>query len=120
MKRRFPDTPVSDPVLGALAPDSVAQILGTGYMRFEAPSGIHGLAKRDGTRLDVLAVLATKPRSGQFKRFIRECQDYYETVCVWEDWNPIVGRTLERFGFSPEIEIQYNEPVRGWRWDKKA
>lgn len=110
------------PVLGPVEPDPIGLILGTGYMRFEAPCGVDGLAKTDaieGGRIDILAVHARTPGKGQFREFIQQCKQHYGTICVWEDWNPAIGPALQRYGFTPETEIQGNgEAVNGWRWDR--
>lgn len=114
------------PVVGKLAPDAASDLLGTGYKRFESPTGIQGLAKANTgryiSRLDLLAVVASKPGTGQFRRFVAECQAMYNTVCVWESWNPILGRALAKYGFYKALECDGDtyEPVSGWRWDKRS
>lgn len=119
--KQYPDTARTDPVLGILDDDPIALVLGTGYMRFSSPSGIDGLAKRDGTRLDILAVIATKPGTGQFRKFISRCKVRFETVCVWHDFNPQIGEALARYGFHPETDIAADgETLTGWRWDALA
>lgn len=111
--------PLQPFVLGEnIEPDWMAQILGTGYMEFHAPCGIDGLAKEREDRLDVLCVFAQTVGTGQFREFIRRAQAQYRTVCIWEDWNPIIGLALARYGFAMEIEIQGDgEIIHGWRWD---
>lgn len=74
-------------------------MLGTGYSKFESSLGVHGLAKVSEARIDILAVVATKPGKGQFRRFIAAAKNAYQTVVVWEDWNPIVTAALQRYGF---------------------
>jgi len=104
--------------LGEMIPDPVGVVLGTGYMRFESACGIDGLAKVTGDRLDILAVAARTTGKGQFRKFITLAKQEFKTVCVWEDWNPILGPALARYGFTPEKEIQADgEVVDGWRWD---
>lgn len=105
-------------VLGRTEPDPAGLILGTGYERFESPTGIDGLAKENGDRLDVLAVYAREHGQGAFREFIRLAKKEYRTVCVWLDDNPAIGPALQRYGFTPETEIQPDgEIVTGWRWD---
>ncbi len=82
-----------------LIPDPISDMLGTGYKRFESSVGINGLAKVSGKRLDILAVIARTPGKGQFRRFIAAAKNAYETVAVWEDWNPVIGEALQRYGF---------------------
>ena len=106
-------------LLGVVEHDPVGQMLGTGYMRFQSPNGLGGLAKWTDERLDLLAVHAFVEGRGQFRDFIAAAKREYKTVCVWEDWNPIVGQALARYGFSRETEIQGDgEVITGWRWDK--
>lgn len=106
-------------LLGVVAPDQIGQILGTGYMRFQSPNGLGGLAKWTDERLDLLAVCALAEGRGQFRDFIAAAKLKYQTVCVWEDWNPIVGAALARYGFKRETEVQGDgEIITGWRWDK--
>jgi hypothetical protein len=107
------------PLLGTVEPDQVGQILGTGYMRFASPIGLCGLAKWSDERLDLLAVDAHPPGQGQFRAFIAAAKQVYKTICVWEDWNPVVGEALARYSFQRETEIQGDgEVLTGWRWDK--
>lgn len=97
----------------------VSEILGDDYQQFFAPCGCKGLAKEKDGRLDILAVDALQPGSGQFREFIRLAKLHYRTVCVWLDMNPIIGQALARYGFTPETEIQADgEIITGWRWDK--
>lgn len=105
--------------LGPTEPDPVGVILGTGYHRFKSPSGIAGLAKWGGGRIDILAVVSRSKGSGQFREFIRQCKAQAPIVCVWFDNNPLVGRALERYGFHPceETDDAHGERLIGWRWD---
>lgn len=107
------------PLMGEFESDPVGAILGTGYMRFQSPGGIGGLAKWSDDRLDLLAVHASVEGKGQFRDFIAQAKLVFKTICVWEDINPIVGPCLARYGFTREIEIQgWGEAVEGWRWDR--
>ena len=80
--------------------DPFGEMLGTGYKRFESSVGINGLAKVTGKRIDILAVVATRQRTGQFRRFIAAAKNAFDVVAVWEDWNHVVGDALHRYGFS--------------------
>ena len=93
-------------LLGAVEPDPIGQMLGTGYMRFQSPDGLGGLAKWSTDRLNLLAVHASVPGKGQFRDFIAKAKLEWKTICVWEDWNPLVGQALARYGFQRETEIQ--------------
>lgn len=107
-------------LLGETEPDPVGAILGTGYYRFSSPVGIDGLCKVNGGRLDLLAVISREPSKGHLREFLRQAKEHYRTVCVWHVDNPALGPALERYGFTPETEIQPDgEIVPGYRWDKK-
>ena len=106
-------------VLGQINRDPVNEILMTGYSRFESPTGIDGLAKERGDRLDLLAFNALIPGTGQFRRFIQRCKSEYETVCIWEVWNPMLHEVLPRYGFRAysERDRDTGAPLEGYRYD---
>lgn len=99
-------------------PDPVGQILGTGYYRFESPLGICGLARIVGNELDLLAVVAERPGCGQFRRFINAAKVKFESISIWEDWNPVVGSALAKYGFLLATRTEKGETNTGWRWEK--
>jgi hypothetical protein len=109
-------------VLGIVTPDAVALMLGTGYERFVSPTGISGLARVSGKRLDILAVNAIRRGTGQFRSFIARAKQEYETVCVWEIANPLLDIVLPRYGFRRVLEIdeRTGEWIDGHRYDKEA
>lgn len=99
--------------------DPVGEILGTGFCRFVSPTGVEGLAKSEGDRLDVLAVFCRTPGRGCFREFMRRARARFVTVCVWEDWNPVVGDALVRWGFRRVQQVEPDgEIITGWRWDR--
>lgn len=96
-------------------PDPIGDMLGTGYKRFESSVGINGLAKVTGKRIDILAVVATRQRTGQFRRFIAAAKNAYDVVAVWEDWNPVISEALQRYGFRRTWQHEeYGARVAGW------
>ena len=113
---------MTNPILGAIKPDPYAIILGTGYDQFDSPLGINGLFKEEdgGERLDLLCVIAHDPGNGSFRKFIHAAMKQYQTICLWSIINDGLVPILERYGFSPEIDIDsFGEPCIGFRWDKK-
>lgn len=106
-------------VLGLTNPDPVGELLGTGYLRFQSPTGIDGLAKENGDRLDLLAINALIPGIGQFRRFIRRCKREYETICIWEVWNSWLPEVLQQYGFRAHSEKDRDtgERLEGYRYD---
>ena len=104
-------------LLGTLKPHWAGQLLGTGYQEFFSDTGIDGLAKESGPRLDILAVRATNKREGQFREFIAKAKHEYQEIYVWEDWNPLIGKALARYGFVRCTETQSDgEILEGWNW----
>ena len=107
--------------MGTRKVDPAGQILGTDYDRFESLLGIDGLAKETGDRLEILAVLARNAGTGQFRRFIAECKRHYKTVCIWEDWNPLVADALLRYGFRrSSTHTVEGELLIGWKWELQS
>lgn len=105
-------------LLGKTEPDPAGEILGTGYMRFQNPKGVGGLAKWTDERLDILAVHSMVEGKGMFKKFVHDAKSLWKTICVWHDWNPLIGEALAKYGFKREVEIDgRGEILEGWRWD---
>lgn len=99
--------------------DPIGEALGTGYMRFVANSGLEGLAKEAGDGVEILAVIAPTPGSGQFRDFIEAAKANYQHVSIFEIWNRTMVNTLSRYGFAPfDGKGQFGESVTGMRWEK--
>ena len=112
---------MTHPVLGLVTRDKYANLLGTGYYAFVALNGLSGLVKEspDGERLDLLAVVSEKDRSGTFRAFIATAKAHYRTICVWEVFNEFLPEVLLRYGFTPEVEPEGSGEIKtGFRWDK--
>lgn len=108
-------------VLGVTAPDPAGLILETRFLRFVSPTGIEGLARATGDRLDVLAVVNPTGLRGRFRAFIDAAKLEYRTVCVWAIENPIVDQALRRYGFTPDVEIdQFGVTQKLLRWDRPS
>lgn len=105
-------------VLGVTSPYWASELLGTDYDLFESPTGIRGLAKENGDRLDILAVDTTEEGKGQFRNFIIQCKKEYQEIYVWEVWNLIVEQALERYGFEYVKEFQIDKEVEGLMWKR--
>lgn len=97
--------------------DAIGKILGTGYNRFSTDHGIKGLAKVNHTRLDLLAIVASRPGTGQFRDFIEDAKKHFDEIVVWEVWNKNLEATLLRYGFGKEVDTDCGEvlPVLVWR-----
>lgn len=103
-------------ILGKKFPDPIGKLLGNGYERFISPLGVSGLVTESPDRLDIFAIDAMKPGTGQFRQFIAEAKQRYKTICIWNLWHPWLASVLERYGFVPETEIQMGSTVTGMRW----
>lgn len=106
-------------VLGPLLPDLTSMILGTGYSRFESATGVRGLAKVHGCRLDLLVVDACQPGTGQFRAFVDTAKREFETIYLWEVWNATLGLILQRYGFRAcrEADLETGEMLDGYCYD---
>ena len=105
-------------ILGPTETDPLAQMLGTGFCRFHSPLGIKGLARENPGKLELLAVDATHPGTGQFREFVKQLKNCYPVICVWFDWNPLVGPMLARYGFTKHSEIDSRgETLEGWKYE---
>jgi hypothetical protein len=103
------------PVVGELVPFAVST--GTAFCTFNTPT-VHGLARVDEKRIDLLAVVALVSGRGDFGRFIDELKASYETICVWEIWNEGLKAMLLRRSFKAVREEVDGDLVQGVRWDK--
>ncbi len=99
-------------------PDPAGVLLGTHYEQFTSCTGLTGLMLEKGKELHLLVVIATRPRKGQFREFIRLAKEQYETICVWELWNENLAKALERYDFKPTTDFDDGEWLTGYRWDK--
>lgn len=106
-------------VLGKTSPDPIGILLGSRMQRFTSPTGIEGLARAAGDRLDVLAVINPTQERGRFRTFIAEAKIEYKTICVIAVENPVVHSALMRYGFTPDVEIdQFGDTQEMLRWDR--
>ena len=106
-------------VLGTITPDPIGVMLNTRMQRFVSPSGIQGLARENGDRVDILAVYNPDGTPGRFRVFIEQAKIEYRTICVWCIENPIAHDALLRYGFTPDVEIDhfgYTQELL--RWDR--
>lgn len=105
--------------LGELQPDGVSLILGTGMSQFVSPYGVAGLAKITDKRVDILAVQAAIPGTGQFRRFIHECKKEFDFIGIWAIFNPVLISILHRYGFHPYQDVFVGgEIIEGMVWKK--
>lgn len=106
-------------VLGKTAPDPIGVALGTGYSKFQSPLGLDGLYKIKEGSLHLLAVVATQPGTGQFRKFIEQAKTEFPAICIWEVHpESVLNATLPRYKFVPALDIQIGEFIHGFRWDK--
>lgn len=112
-------------VLGETRPDPIGEMLAemfktenTGFIQFQNSFGISGLAKEvDGT-LEILAVEASEPGTGQFRKFINLAKNTYPRILILEVWNKTLDKTLERYGFTKWEAVEEGEKLTGREWKK--
>lgn len=78
----------------------LTEIMNTGYSEFESSTGINGLAKIEDMTLSLLAVHATKKRTGQFRKFINQAKRKFKRIEILEVWNLGLRDVLVRYGFT--------------------
>lgn len=77
----------------------ICDLFESGYSAFQSSTGLNGLAKIENGTLSLLAVNATKERTGQFRQFIRQAKWKYKEIEVVEVWNEELRSALLRYGF---------------------
>ena len=85
-------------------PSAISEYLDTGYSEFISTAGINGLAKFEGDTISLLAVNATKQRTGQFRKFINQAKRIFKQIEITEVWNPELQNALIRYGFSKDSD----------------
>ena len=103
-------------LLGAISRDPVGEALGSEYKRFVSKNGMSGLVKVDGDRVDFLAISSVKQGHGLFRKFIADAKRQYQTIAVWEIWNPLVKKSLQRYGFYSVCYLDDGHTVYGMKW----
>jgi hypothetical protein len=104
-------------------PDPGALSLKGDFRRFESRQGIEGLMRlTHGDReIELLAVRATQPGTGQFRRFIAACQTKFDRVAIWNVWNGELPAILQRYGFTPCEQTEADgEKMEGLAWRREA
>jgi hypothetical protein len=104
------------PVLGMLSPDPYADLLNTGFYRFESKSGLCGLARKIDDGIEILVVDAHPPGKGQFRQFITDCKREYASILIIEILNPWLSGVLARYGFTQWSGLKEMEYLEGMLW----
>lgn len=101
-------------------PNEFGILLKSPFDNFESSCGIYGLARLSlkETRLDILAVVADAPGTGQFREFIRLAKLRFLTIGVWDIWGDNLKHTLARYGFTDSILDLDDEKTHGMLWTK--
>lgn len=111
---------VKSKTLGVMTTDHIGALLGmTGqgaYMQFRSRHGIGGLARVSRHGVDLLAVLSSKPGTGQFTAFLKDLTREYSQVTFWLVDSPLLRVILTNHGFYQVAEIQHGAMVPGMRW----
>ena len=92
---------------------------GSRFVQFtSAKHQVEGLIHQTDTHLEILAIRSLEPGNGNVHRFIDECKQEFQTISVWEVWNPDFYKALRRWGFRPCKTIEDGKKVKGLRWSK--
>lgn len=94
-----------------------------GYRHFKTYLGVEGLARVIGSDLEILAVNATKPGTGQFRKFVVEAKTRFSSITLWTIMNDELMPILARYGFGPCVGPDVNldgttSIAEGMRWRK--
>lgn len=87
------------------------------FMAFTHSAGCDGLARSDNIHLEILAIHAKNPGTGQLREFIKQAKARFATITVFEIMNQRLEEALTRYGFRV-VFVQNLEPrpVRAMRW----
>lgn len=101
-----------------LGRDPIGIALGSHYQHFRSPHGCHGLAwLNDKGVLEILALDADEPGTGQCRAFIAACKEAYRRVTVLHVDNPLLRDALKRWGFRPYSRRNPDgEKLTGWTY----
>lgn len=103
------------PLLGPIRPDPAANILGTGFVRFDAPR-FEGLCRfTTPDTLDILAIVSKTPRCGHLGKFIKKLKGHFHTIRIYEIGNKHLFEALSvAHGFTPFTEYGVSGPNLQW------
>lgn len=102
-------------------PDCISELLGTGYLRFQAAGVVEGLMQESGGMLDILAIRSNQPREGNVRRFIEAAKERYVHIRMIEVWNDEFKAALARYGFTPTtLFMEDGEECSAMVWDQPA
>lgn len=109
-------------IFKSFEPDPAGVILQTRFQHFTSHAKVHGLARDNGNgMIEILAVVASKKRKGQFRRFIADLEKHYRTICIWHVENEFLPAVLLRYGFKHELTVdEFGDRLEGFRWDAPA
>lgn len=123
-KRRFQDFnghPAS-PTLGPLFKDPLSEMFDTTFHNFRSVHGICGLARKsiDQTSVDILALHAMVPGTGQFHRFIAALKEEFNVIQIRDVINPWLPRVLARYGFVEKTIPEHFQLTKLWQWQRNS
>lgn len=109
-------TPHPQSLFSHVEPDPVGVILNTGYFRFSTAFGVHGLAKWDSDRLDILAIDSDRHGAGRVRLFIEQAKKHFREVYFWHLMNAQFEAALSRYGFVPTEQVEHGEHMTGMKF----
>jgi len=106
------------PVIGAFLPYRTLIHLPTRFKHFNNDK-IAGLAYVDDDHIEILAIMAQKPGTGQFREFIQQLKEHYSTIRFWVMLNDTLAAKLAEYGFMRGKDLdEYGEFTDCMDWRK--
>lgn len=105
------------PVIGPLLVNQADVAPSSGFLRFNAPCGVHGLALVQDRDIHLLAVAAVTPGVGQFRNFVNQCKRHYAFIRLWAVMDANLRLTLDRYGFLQGHDVdRFGVMQEVWDW----
>ena len=115
----LPVLPPPDSVFESWDYDPVGRLIGSEFHRFKSRHGIEGLGLVTFPRLDLLAVVAANPGTGQFHRFIVAAKFRFDAIGVWAVGSSTLDQCLPRYGFKKATYTgSMGYTASGWLWKR--
>lgn len=100
-----------------LQPHWSSQALNSTFEAFTHVSGCDGLARMNPVQLEILAIHAGKPGTGQFRTFIDSAKARFTTIIFMEVRNRQLAGMLFRYGFRPGTGYEFDgAETEIWLW----
>jgi hypothetical protein len=106
------------PALGDVVEYSAGQILGLPSIQFCNDDIVGGAARIEGDKVELWALFSHRQRRGHFRKFIKDCQEYFQEIWIMYIDNPWLPEKLEQYGFT-RVDNQLGITMR-WSRDESS